>query len=146
MATTSQPKTLDLLRIATSLVTENIRHGSPSMLMRRINQDHGISIGFETARALLIDLYAAGIVAAVDRKTHAYPVLLERQAALTALESYVGSGTTDRQTLYECPQCSRVAAWTDGRKVSAGDEVDEFWCQTCGAEVPLSGCTIVSTA
>jgi hypothetical protein len=45
-----------------------------------------------------------------------------------------------RDVRYECPVCCRVAPWTDGRSVAAGDEADEFWCQTCGAESPLSAC------
>jgi hypothetical protein len=146
MSTATPPKTLNLLRAAAELVTEPARHGSPSMLMRRIRQTRDIRIGFETARALLTDLYAAGVVGVYDRTTHAYPVLLDRQEALAALDAYIASGTTDWWALYECPQCSHVAAWTDGRMVSAGDEADEFWCQTCGAEVPLGSCAIVSTA
>jgi hypothetical protein len=142
--TPTPPNTLNLLRVAAELVTEGPRHGSPSMVMRRINQDLHIGIGFETARALLTDLFVAGIVGPFDREKLAYPVLLDRDAARTALSAYIQSGTTDWWTLYECPQCCRVAAWTDGRKVSAGDEVDEFWCQTCGAEVPLTSCTIVA--
>jgi hypothetical protein len=137
------PNTLNLLRTAADLVTET-RHGSPSMLTRRIHQDQGINIGFETARALLTDLFAAGIVGPVDQKTHAYPVLLDRQSATSALNDYIKAGSRDWWTLYECPQCDRVAAWTDGRKVSAGDEADEFWCQTCGAEVPLESCVVVA--
>jgi hypothetical protein len=143
--TDTQPNTLNLLRTAAELVTET-RHGSPSMLMRRIRQGQGISIGFETARALLTDLGTAGITGPYNREKHAYPVLLDREDARFALNDYIKSGTPDWWTLYECPQCSRVAAWTDGRMVSAGDEVDEFWCQTCGAEVPLSACTVVATA
>ncbi len=41
---------------------------------------------------------------------------------------------------YRCPTCDRWAPWTDGMSVEAGDEHDEFWCQTCGAETPLSAC------
>lgn len=51
----------DLLALAARLVTET-RHGSPSMLMRRIGQDHGIQITFDTARGLLGQLHTAGIV------------------------------------------------------------------------------------
>lgn len=40
-------------------------------------------------------------------------------------------------TLYRCPRCYRVSQWTDGTSVAAGDERDEFWCQTCGKETPL---------
>ncbi|WP_033287436.1 hypothetical protein, partial [Streptomyces sp. NRRL F-525] len=93
--TTTPPKTLNLLRIATELVTEGARHGSPSMLMRRIRQNHDITIGFETARALLTDLFAAGVVGPYNRDTHAYPVLLDRHDALSTLDDYIQSGTTD---------------------------------------------------
>lgn len=142
--TPAPPNTLNLLRVAAELVTEGPRHGSASMVMRRINQDLHVAIGFETARALLTDLFAAGVVGPFDRAKLSYPVLLDRADALTALDAYIKSGTTDWWTLYECPQCCRVAAWTNGRKKSAGDEVDEFWCQTCGAEVPLTACAIVA--
>ncbi|MFI8191380.1 hypothetical protein ACIF8T_21595 [Streptomyces sp. NPDC085946] len=130
----------NLLRIATELVTEGARHGSPSMLMRRLNQDHNVQITFEAARAILAQLYAAGIVAPVDPATHAHPVLLDREEALAAIDNYTSVGPTNWSDLYECPQCCRVAPWTDGRSRAAGDEVDEFWCQTCGAEVPITAC------
>ncbi len=51
---------------------------------------------------------------------------------------------------YRCPQCSTVARWTDG--VIAGFDTamsgepaseDEFWCQTCGAETPMSALTAI---
>jgi hypothetical protein len=45
---------------------------------------------------------------------------------------------------YECPECYRVAEWTDGQAVAAGDPVDEFWCQTCGAETLLELCRRVA--
>ena len=35
---------------------------------------------------------------------------------------------------YRCPRCSTVARWTDE---------DEFWCQTCGAETPMSALTAI---
>jgi predicted RNA-binding Zn-ribbon protein involved in translation (DUF1610 family) len=130
----------NLLRIAAELVTEGPRHGSPSMLMRRFSQDHHVNISFEVARAILAQLYTAGIVASVDPATHAHPVLLDRDEALAAIDTYTGVGPTDWTSVYECPQCCRVAPWTDGRSVKAGDEVDEYWCQTCGAEVPLAAC------
>ncbi|QGZ53390.1 hypothetical protein GPZ77_34760 (plasmid) [Streptomyces sp. QHH-9511] len=114
------------------------------MVARRIHQDDGISIGFETAQALLVELFAAGVVGPVNLETHAYPVLLDRENAMAALDTY--KGHTDWATLYECPQCSRVAAWTDGRKISLGDEADEFWCQTCGAEAPLVSCAVIAAA
>lgn len=43
-------------------------------------------------------------------------------------------------TEYECPTCCRWAPWTDGSMRSAGDPVDEFWCQNCGQETLLSAC------
>jgi DNA-directed RNA polymerase subunit RPC12/RpoP len=45
---------------------------------------------------------------------------------------------------YRCPRCSRAAAWTDGTMVAAGDERDEYWCQTCGEETPLEDCEVVN--
>jgi len=130
----------NLLRIATELVTEGARHGSPSMLMRRLNQDHHVQISFEVARAILAQLHAAGIVGPVDLATYAHPVLLHRDEALAAIDKYAGAGPTNWSDLYECPQCCRVAPWTDGRSIAAGDGVDEYWCQTCGAEVPVTAC------
>jgi hypothetical protein len=47
-----------------------------------------------------------------------------------------------RKQTYECPVCCRIAPWTDGRSVQAGDECDEFWCQTCGTETPLEAMTV----
>jgi hypothetical protein len=47
-----------------------------------------------------------------------------------------------RKLTYECPVCCRIAPWTDGRSVQAGDECDEFWCQTCGTETPLEAMTV----
>jgi hypothetical protein len=132
----------NLLHTATRLVTDSARHGSPSMLCRRLNQECHVNISFEVACAILAQLHAAGIVGTVNAQTHAYPVLLDRNEAMDAIERYTSIGTTDWNTLYECPQCCRVAPWTDGRKVSAGDEQDEFWCQTCGAEVLITACTI----
>jgi hypothetical protein len=41
---------------------------------------------------------------------------------------------------YECPQCFLVRPWTDGQSKATGDETDEYWCQMCGAESPLSAC------
>jgi predicted RNA-binding Zn-ribbon protein involved in translation (DUF1610 family) len=47
---------------------------------------------------------------------------------------------THRLMYFECPRCGRQGPWTNGRSVEAGDEVDEYWCQVCGAESPLSAC------
>lgn len=41
---------------------------------------------------------------------------------------------------YQCPQCMRWAFWENGRGTQHGDEVDEFWCQVCGAESRASLC------
>lgn len=49
-------------------------------------------------------------------------------------------------TLYRCPRCYRVAQWTDGTSVGAGDERDEFWCQTCGEEIFLEAMEVVPAA
>lgn len=50
------------------------------------------------------------------------------------------------QPVFTCPSCDRSAPWTDGRSKEAGDEVDEFWCQTCGTESPLESCDLVDGA
>jgi hypothetical protein len=44
------------------------------MLMRRIGQDHGIQITFETARGLLAQLHEAGVVGP-DRGSLGHAVL-----------------------------------------------------------------------
>jgi DNA-directed RNA polymerase subunit RPC12/RpoP len=44
---------------------------------------------------------------------------------------------TKTETEYRCTYCNRWAPWTDGLSVDAGDTHDEFWCQTCGAEIVL---------
>lgn len=67
---------------------------------------------------------------------------VHRTAAVVTAESEHGS----RHALYRCPSCERVALWTDGRLAAAGDPEDEFWCQTCGAETPLSACAVVAPA
>ncbi|MFD9443356.1 hypothetical protein [Streptomyces sp. NPDC060001] len=41
---------------------------------------------------------------------------------------------------YQCPSCDRWAFWENGRGTQYGDEVDEFWCQVCGAESRASRC------
>jgi len=46
--------------------------------------------------------------------------------------------TDPQPAAYQCPRCDRVAPWTDGQSREAGDGTDEFWCQTCGAETPLT--------
>lgn len=114
------------------------RHGSPSMIQRRLRQDLGIDLSFEVARAVLTQLHAAGVVGAVDRATHAHPVLMDRGEAIKAIDAHQVIGDTDFGGLYECPQCCRAAPWTDGRMRKYGAPEDEFWCQTCGAATPLT--------
>lgn len=46
-------------------------------------------------------------------------------------------------TKYRCPRCSQAGEWTDGMSVAAGDERDEYWCQYCGEESPLTDCEVV---
>lgn len=67
------PQRTDLLALAAALVRETW-HGSPSMLMRRIGQDHGTQITFETARGLLAQLHEAGVVGP-DRGSLGHEVL-----------------------------------------------------------------------
>ena len=47
-------------------------------------------------------------------------------------------------TVYRCPSCDHMARWTDGTDTVAGEDVDEFWCQACGSETPLTGMTVVT--
>jgi predicted RNA-binding Zn-ribbon protein involved in translation (DUF1610 family) len=46
--------------------------------------------------------------------------------------------------MYRCPRCGQAAYWTDGTDTAAGDERDEYWCQTCGEETPLVDCEVVN--
>lgn len=130
----------NLLRVAAELVTEGPRHGSPSMLKRRLHQDHGVIITFEAARAILVELQGAGVVGPVDVATHSHPVLLHRDQIEAAVVEWQAVGDPESNSLYECPQCCRVAPWTDGRAIKHGDPVDEYWCQLCGAEAPIAAC------
>lgn len=41
---------------------------------------------------------------------------------------------------FRCPKCQQVGRYTDGTSVELGDEADEYWCQVCGAQVPLHEC------
>ena len=61
-------------------------------------------------------------------------------AALTTTTSTDAPPEPNDGALYECPNCYRVAPWTDGTGKALGDERDEFWCQTCGEEIPLERC------
>lgn len=129
----------NLLRVAAELVTEGARHGSPSMLKRRFRQDHNVVITFEAACAILVELQGAGVVGPFDAETLSHPVVLERDE-IEATVAQWQAREPESNSLYECPKCCRVAPWTDGRTQKHGDPVDEYWCQTCGAEVPLSVC------
>lgn len=129
----------NLLRVAAELVTEGVRHGSPSMLKRRFRQDHNVVITFEAACAILIELQGAGVVGPVDPESHSHPVVLERDEIEAAVAQWQAM-EPESSSLYECPKCCRVAPWTDGRMQKRGAEIDEYWCQICGAEVPLSVC------
>lgn len=137
------PRRLDLLQIATDYVTRGARHGSPSMLMRRFNQEHRVPLTFNAARLLLVELFAAGIVGPIDVSKHSHPVLMTQEQAQEALASRRALAAELWSTVYECPQCCRVSPWTDGRSIRAGDDVDEFWCPTCGAESPLAACAAI---
>jgi predicted RNA-binding Zn-ribbon protein involved in translation (DUF1610 family) len=130
----------NLLHVAAELVTEGARHGSPSMLRRRLRQDHGVVITFEVACAILVELQGAGVVGPVDPVKHSHPVLMERDQIEAVVAAWQAIGDPESNTLYECPQCCRVAPWTDGRARKHGDPVDEYWCQLCGAEAPIAGC------
>lgn len=77
---------VNTLRISASLVTTGARHGSPSMLCRRLRQEHGIAVTFAEALNILSQLKAVGIVGSMDDITHAHPVLLGREQALGVLE------------------------------------------------------------
>lgn len=137
------PKKLDLLQTAADYVTQGAHHGSPSGIQRTLSQKHSIHIEFDTACRILAQLCAAGIVAPRDRETHAYPVLMTQAEATEALRA-LRQRDEDWGPFYECPQCSRAAQWTNGRSVKAGDDVDEFWCQTCGSEIPLATCAVIA--
>lgn len=45
------------------------------------------------------------------------------------------------KVLYLCPECEQAREWTDGKSTHSGDDTDEYWCQVCGAEVPIEACT-----
>lgn len=45
---------------------------------------------------------------------------------------------TKTETEYYCTRCYRWAPWTNGLRKADGETHDEFWCQTCGAEMVLS--------
>lgn len=74
----------EVLRLAVVLVTEGPRHGSPSMIQRRLRQDHGVAITFDEALSILDRLEVAGIVGPADG-SRARAVLLDRAEALAAL-------------------------------------------------------------
>ncbi|WP_392750583.1 DNA translocase FtsK [Streptomyces sp. LN590] len=80
---------IDLLYAATELVTRT-RHGSPSMLQRRIRKDHGVRITFGTAINLLDQMEAVGIVGP-DQGSIGRDVLLEPEDAAAALKAKHGA-------------------------------------------------------
>ena len=45
---------------------------------------------------------------------------------------------TGFRRVFECPYCARSGRWTDGQDKALGGEVNEYWCQVCGEESPLS--------
>jgi predicted RNA-binding Zn-ribbon protein involved in translation (DUF1610 family) len=130
----------NLLLTAAEFVTSGARHGSPSMIRRRFRQERGVEMTFETASAILVQLQGAGVVGPLDLWKHSHPVLLHPDEIQAAVEAWQKIGDPESNTLYECPQCCRVAPWTDGRGVKHGDLLDEYWCQHCGVEVPVSAC------
>lgn len=71
------------------------------------------------------------------------PALLGTPAAVRwiSAEPLLGPIDLARWLVYGCPACGQSGAWTDGRAIRLGDDVDEYWCQTCGAETPMSACT-----
>lgn len=79
----------EVLRLAARLVTEGARHGSPSMLQRRLRQDHGVAVSFEESLGILSRLQDAGVVGPVDPRKHSHPVLLDTAGALAALAESV---------------------------------------------------------
>lgn len=79
----------EVLRLAVMLVTEGARHGSPSMLQRRLRQDHGVAVSFDEALGILGRLQDAGVVGPVDPRKHSHPVLLDQAEALAALAETV---------------------------------------------------------
>lgn len=88
--------TIDLLYTAMRMVTESPFHGSPSMLCRRIRQEHGVRITFDTARNLLAQMQDAGIVGP-ETPAHDHPVLMDRDQAVKALNKKWGGDWTGNQ-------------------------------------------------
>lgn len=78
----------EVLRLAAELVTQGARHGSPSMLQRRLRQDHGVVVSFDESRAVLARLEEAGVVGPVDARKHSHLVLLDRGEALAAVAEH----------------------------------------------------------
>jgi protein gp37 len=70
------------------------------------------------------------------------PALLATPAAVRFLscEPLLAAVDLSKWLTYECPRCFRRQPWSDGLSIAAGDHTDEYWCQTCGAEVPLESC------
>lgn len=85
----TQSKTVDLLYTAAKLVTE-ARLASPSMLMRNINQNHGVRLTFATANQLLAQMRALGIIGPPYPGSRPSDVLMEWSQARQALNSEHG--------------------------------------------------------
>lgn len=51
-----------------------------------------------------------------------------------------GRGLDVMRPMFVCPMCQRAGEWTDGTVKKSGDQRDEYWCQTCGAQTPLAWC------
>jgi hypothetical protein len=73
------------LRTAAEMATDGTGRISPSALMRRLSQDHGVRVTFEESQTLLGKLETAGVVGPVDPRKHAHLVLMDRVQALSAL-------------------------------------------------------------
>jgi DNA segregation ATPase FtsK/SpoIIIE-like protein len=85
------PTAIDLLDTAVALVTRT-RHGSPSMLTRRFNQEYGVRINHDTALNLLDQMTDMGITGP-DQGAMARKVLMEPEDAAKAVRGKYGSLT-----------------------------------------------------
>jgi len=92
-ALTPQHGEPDLLRIAADYVTSGVRHGSPSMIRRRLRQEHHVHLSVDGADRIMAGLYSAGIVGPYDPDRGEHPVLLTQAQATTALGAYRRTGT-----------------------------------------------------
>jgi len=73
----------DLLHTAARMVVET-RHGSPSMICRRLRQEHGVRVTFATAQHLLEQMHEVGIVGP-HRGSLAREILMDVESAAQAL-------------------------------------------------------------